>query len=125
MVNDWKKDGKNFLKETNDEFMAITYMTFVNNEDDKYIYCPALHKLSKAHYPLNSINEIAISMFDKKAQSMSLSHKIAFLSPYIGSCNDIEDVNGERICFSFENNKEASDSEIEEKIISIIKELNL
>ena len=124
-MNQWKKDKDAFIKETDNEFMAISYLTFVGAEDDEYLYGPTLHKINKLHYPIKSINEIISLMFESNTDEMSLSKKIIHLSAFVGSCEDIEDSKGERIWITFKNKREASTAEIEEKILSIIKELNL
>ena len=125
MINQWKKDKGVFIKETNDEFIVVSCLTFVGAENNEHIYGPTLHKISKLHYPISSINEITNSIFGDKAKDMSLAEKIMYLSTFIGSCEDIEDNNGERIWFTFDDSRQGSDIEIEEKLISIIKELNL
>lgn len=125
MINQWKKDKGIFIKETNNEFIVVSCLTFVGAENSEYMYGPTLHKINKLHYPISSIDEITNSVFGDKAKDMSLGEKIMYLSAFIGSCEDIEDNNGERIWFTFNDNKQGSDIEIEEKLLSIIKELNL
>lgn len=125
MINQWKKDKGIFIKETDTEFIVVTCLTFVGAENNEYMYGPTLHKINKLHYPISSIDEITKSILGNKAEDMSLAEKIMYLSAFIGLCEDIEDENSERIWFTFDNNRQGSDIEIEEKLFSIIKELNL
>ena len=118
MINQWKKDKGVFIKETNNEFIVVSCLTFVGAENNE-------HKINKLHYPISSIDEITNSVFGDKAKDMSLGEKIMYLSTFIGSCEDIEDNNGERIWFTFDDSRQGSDIEIEEKLFSIIKGLNL
>lgn len=125
MINQWNKNKGVFIKETNDEFIVVSCLTFVGAENNEYMYGPTLHKISKLHYPISSVDEITNSIFGDKAKDMSLAEKIMYLSAFIGLCEDIKDDNGERIWFTFDNNRQSSDIEIEEKLYSIINELNL
>lgn len=125
MLNQWKKDGKLFIKETENEFLVISCITFSGVEKNSFLYGPVLHRINKIHYPEKSINNIAIFMFENNSENMSLSEKIVAISAVMETCEDIKDDNNERIWISFDNGKEASDIELEEKLSSLIKELNL
>lgn len=125
MINQWKKEGKLFIKETESEFLVISCLTFVGAENNSFVYGPTLHRINKINYPIKSINEIAQLMFEDKSKNMSLAEKIVYISAFMETCEDINDNNGERIWFSFDNGKEASEVELEEKLLSMIKEFNL
>lgn len=125
MNNVWKKEGKLFVKETSCEYMVVGYLIFTHAKSEECVYKPVLHKISKEEYSKEVINKIAQEMFQDACEEMPFAEKIVLLSAFIGECLDIEDRNGEAICFTFENNREAFYIEVEEKIENIIKDLNL
>ena len=121
MINQWKKDKTMFIKETDNEFKVVSCLTFVGIENNDYIYLPAVHTVNKSYYSVDTINEIVNRAFGSKADDMTLSEKIVYLSTLIGSCEDLEG----GIQIAFKDNREASSIELEEKILSLIAELNL
>lgn len=124
-MNQWRKEDKWFIKETEQEFKVISCIGFISIENNDYSYSPALHTVSKLDYPESKINEIAYQMFLEKSNEMSLPEKIVYISAFIGNCEDLKDSNNNRLWITFDNNRQATDEELENKLLSIIKDFNL
>lgn len=124
-MNQWKKQNKWFIKETDTEFKVVSCIGYRGIEKDNCIYGPSLHTIDKLNYPESSINEIAKEIFPETYNEMSLAEKIVYISAFMGTCTDLKDEDNERLWITFENEREASDEELQDKLWSIIEEYNL
>ena len=126
-LNEWiRVEESIFFKETETEYVLISAILLVSIDKNKHIYGPSIHRFDKSKFTLKDFDDFGNCMFGEKSRDISLYQKMIFMSAFTECCEDMVDSNGDRISFTFGDEKrKASYEELGDKFLSLIAEFNL